>query len=429
MDATVSLDSGALRLISAFEGSGYSIYAVGGCVRDALLHRPVSDIDFAVSATPEQNKLVLRENNIRYVETGISHGTLTALVGGRAYEITTFRTDGSYSDNRRPDSVSFVSDVRYDLARRDFTVNAMAYNPREGIIDLFGGADDIDNRLIRAVGDPDTRFEEDSLRILRGLRFASVLNFEIETVTAYSMIRKSSHLKNISRDRVTDELIKLLSGTGASRILEDYSDIIFSLHSDFPKLVAAGTWGYAVKTFSRLPPNADLRLAALILFLSRSVNIQKKSITPVDISETGITGNILRSLRLKSVSCRYIRRLMQYCAAVEPRDRPGIKRVLSHLGDRFYHDLLTLRRAVFSALENDEKCRIIDKTLDTIRDIHEKNEVYTLSCLDLNGLDLKSLGYSGQRIGQTLETVLELVMDGALPNDRDAIIRYLNESR
>lgn len=136
MDATVSLDSGALRLISAFEGSGYSIYAVGGCVRDALLHRPVSDIDFAVSATPEQNKLVLRENNIRYVETGISHGTLTALVGGRAYEITTFRTDGSYSDNRRPDSVSFVSDVRYDLARRDFTVNAMAYNPREGIIDL-----------------------------------------------------------------------------------------------------------------------------------------------------------------------------------------------------------------------------------------------------------------------------------------------------
>ena len=120
---------------------------------------------------------------------------------------------------------------------------------------------------------------------------------------------------------------------------------------------------------------------------------------------------------------------MQYCAAVEPRDRPGIKRVLSHLGDRFYHDLLTLRRAVFSALENDEKCRIIDKTLDTIRDIHEKNEVYTLSCLDLNGLDLKSLGYSGQRIGQTLETVLELVMDGALPNDRDAIIRYLNENR
>ena len=190
MDSVVSLDSGAMRLISAFEKSGFSIYAVGGCVRDALLNRPVSDIDLAVSATPEQNKLVLQKNDIRYVETGISHGTLTALVGGRAYEITTFRTDGRYSDNRRPDSVNFVSDIRGDLARRDFTVNAMAYNPREGIIDIFNGADDLKSGIIRAVGDPDIRFEEDSLRILRGLRFASVLNFEIESVTAFSMMRK-----------------------------------------------------------------------------------------------------------------------------------------------------------------------------------------------------------------------------------------------
>lgn len=428
MDSVVSLDSGAMRLISAFEKSGFSIYAAGGCVRDALLNRPVSDIDLAVSATPEQNKLVLQKNDIRYVETGISHGTLTALVGGRAYEITTFRTDGRYSDNRRPDSVNFVSDIRGDLARRDFTVNAMAYNPREGIIDIFNGADDLKSGIIRAVGDPDIRFEEDSLRILRGLRFASVLNFEIESVTAFSMMRKSPLLKKIARERVTEELIKLLSGTGAARVLKNYRDIIFSIHSDFPKLVAAGTWDYAVKAFSCLPPNADLRLAALILFLSRCVNIQKKSITPVDTSETGITGNTLRSLRLKSISCRYIRRLMQYCAAAEPRDRSGIKRVLSHLGDSFYNDLLILRRAVFNSLENSERCRIIDMTLDVIRDIHDKNEVYTLASLDLNGSDLKNLGYSGQRIGQTLEMVLELVMDGVLPNDRDVIIRYLNEA-
>ena len=227
---------------------------------------------------------------------------------------------------------------------------------------------------------------------------------------------------------MTEELIKLLSGTGAARVLKNYRDIIFSIHSDFPKLVAAGTWDYAVKAFSCLPPNADLRLAALILFLSRCVNIQKKSITPVDTSETGITGNTLRSLRLKSISCRYIRRLMQYCAAAEPRDRSGIKRVLSHLGDSFYNDLLILRRAVFNSLENSERCRIIDMTLDVIRDIHDKNEVYTLASLDLNGSDLKNLGYSGQRIGQTLEMVLELVMDGVLPNDRDVIIRYLNEA-
>ena len=333
MDSVVSLDSGAMRLISAFEKSGFSVYAVGGCVRDALLNRPVSDIDLAVSATPEQNKLVLQKNDIRYAETGISHGTLTALVGGRAYEITTFRTDGRYSDNRRPDSVNFVSDIRGDLARRDFTVNAMAYNPREGIIDIFNGADDLKSGIIRAVGDPDIRFEEDSLRILRGLRFASVLNFEIESVTAFSMMRKSPLLKKIARERVTEELIKLCRVRGP-HVLKNYRDIIFSIHSDFPKLVAAGTWDYAVKAFSCLPPNADLRLAALILFF-RAASIFKKSITPVDTSETGITGNTLRSLRLKSISCRYIRRLMQYCAAAEPRDRSGIKRVLSHLGDSF----------------------------------------------------------------------------------------------
>lgn len=427
MNTEIKLDRAALYLISVFENRGFSIYAVGGCVRDALLDRPVCDIDLAVSAAPDESKRVLSKNNIQYIETGLSHGTLTAVVGGRGYEITSFRTDGTYSDNRRPDSVSFVSDINVDLSRRDFTINAMAYNPREGIIDLFGGREDIKNGVIRAVGDPDMRFEEDSLRILRGLRFASVLDFHIDPQTAKAMTRRSSLLRNIARERVTNEVMKLLSGSGAQRILENYRDIIFCMSSEFPRLVASGTWECAVRTFGLLPANPDIRLAALILFLSQSVNLNRRSIKAVDISDTSLTRRILRTFRLKSVSSNYILSLMQYVSMSEPRDRLGVKKMLFSLGNRFYTDLLKLRLAVFSCLEEKQRCAVISKTLDTVDDIEKSKEVYNISELDINGNDLKNMGYNGEKIGRLLETVLDLVMQDKLKNNREDIIRYLLE--
>ncbi|MBQ3904732.1 MAG: polynucleotide adenylyltransferase, partial [Eubacterium sp.] len=199
----------AEKLIELLCGAGYKAYAVGGCVRDSMLNRPVSDIDICTSAKPNEVESVLEENGIKFIETGLKHGTVTAVVEHTPYEITTFRTDGEYLDNRRPERVTFVSDVKDDLARRDFTINAMAYNQSEGIVDCFGGREDIENKLIRAVGNADVRFNEDALRIMRALRFSAVLGFTIEESTEKALFDNRELLKNIACERIYTELIKL----------------------------------------------------------------------------------------------------------------------------------------------------------------------------------------------------------------------------
>lgn len=179
----MKISEDAEKLINILSDNGCKAYAVGGCVRDYLLGKPEKDIDITTSAKPETVEEILKQNNIRVVETGLQHGTVTAVLNGVPYEITTFRRDGEYKDNRRPESVSFVDDVKEDLSRRDFTINAMAYNHKEGIVDLFGGKKDIDNKVIRAVGNADLRFKEDALRIMRALRFSATLCFDIEEST------------------------------------------------------------------------------------------------------------------------------------------------------------------------------------------------------------------------------------------------------
>lgn len=425
MTAPVLLDRGAEFLISLFERGGFSVYAVGGCVRDFLLNRRVSDIDLAVSASPRQSKTILESNGIQCVETGAAHGTVTAVLGGRSYEITTFRTDGAYSDNRRPDSVSFVRDINADLSRRDYTINAMAYNPKSGIIDLYGGMADLERGVIRAVGNPDKRFSEDSLRIVRGLRFASQLGFDIEAETAQAMLKKSPLLKNIARERMTAELLKLLSGESAASVLEKYKSVVLCMSVEFPRLVADGLWHYAVSAFSLLPAKPDLRLAALILFLSQSIDIKKRTINPVDITDVGAASRILRTFRLKSLTVRYIMQLMRYADKPEPNDMIGIKKMMAALGNSFYIDLLTLRCAVFGALGASERCMLINKIIDTVRGIDRRHEIYRISELDINGDDLKNMGYSGRQIGELLDTLLNLVMSSQLENSRESIVNYI----
>lgn len=425
MTEPVLLDRGAEFLISLFESEGFSAYAVGGCVRDFLLNRPVSDIDLAVSASPYRSKTILEGNGIRCVETGIAHGTVTAVLGGRSYEITTFRTDGVYSDNRRPDSVSFVGDINTDLARRDYTINAMAYNPKGGIIDPYGGVADLERGVIRTVGNPDKRFSEDSLRIVRGLRFASQLGFDIEDETAQAMIKKSSLLKNVARERMTSELLKLLSGKSAAVVLEKHKSVVLCMSVEFPRLVADGLWYYTVSTFNLLPTKADIRLSALILFLSCSIDIEKKKINPVDVTEVGAVSRILRTFRLKSLTVRYIMQLMRYADKPEPKDLIGIKKMMAALGSEFYIELLTLRCAVFGALGASERCAFINKIIDTVRDIDRRHEIYRVSELDINGDDLKNMGYSGRQIGELLDTLLELVMRSRLENSRESIVNYI----
>ena len=208
-----------LKAIALLESNGYSAYTVGGCVRDSVMGRAPNDWDMTTSAAPDETREVFKD--FHTVATGIKHGTVTVLIDSEPVEITTMRVDGKYSDNRHPESVSFTKRIEDDLSRRDFTVNAMAYNPKTGVVDPFGGQNDIKNKIIRCVGNPDTRFGEDALRILRAIRFSSVLGFDIDKKTSQSIIGNRSLLQNISKERIRVELIKMLCGQNVEKILAD----------------------------------------------------------------------------------------------------------------------------------------------------------------------------------------------------------------
>ncbi|MBP9988859.1 MAG: hypothetical protein KBT46_05100, partial [Ruminococcus sp.] len=223
------------------EESGFEAYAVGGCIRDSIMNKSPNDWDMTTSAKPEQ--IISVFSDYRTIPTGINHGTVTVLFDKNPVEITTMRIDGKYTDNRRPEKVFYTDKIEEDLSRRDFTVNAIAYNPRLGIIDPFKGCRDIKNKIITCVGNPDRRFNEDALRIIRALRFASTLSFEIEKNTADSIVKNKHLLNNIANERIRVELIKLLCGDNAEKILLDYKDIIFLI---IPEL--SQTYGFEQHT-------------------------------------------------------------------------------------------------------------------------------------------------------------------------------------
>ena len=228
-------------LIETIENAGFEAYQVGGCVRDFFMKRKCDDIDITTSAKPGDLEKILAENNIKYIETGLKHGTVTAVFDGDNFEITTYRTDGEYIDNRHPENVSFVSNIDEDLSRRDFTINAIAYNPnKDEIVDLFGGRDDIENKIIKAVGDPDRRFKEDALRIMRAIRFSSTLGFEIEENTKAALFRNKELLKNVSAERIFTELSKLLLGDNVFDVLTEYKEIIGVIIPELVPILPAG---------------------------------------------------------------------------------------------------------------------------------------------------------------------------------------------
>ena len=211
----IRMPENAKKVIETLEAAGYEAYIVGGCVRDSILGREPGDWDITTAARPEQVKALFR----RTIDTGIKHGTVTVMFGKEAYEVTTYRVDGEYSDHRRPDSVEFTANLEEDLKRRDFTINAMAYSPSAGVIDLFGGMDDLDNKVIKAVGDPLARFDEDALRILRAIRFAGQLDFTIERDTRKAMILRAQFLQDISAERIRVELDKLLTSAHPEKLM------------------------------------------------------------------------------------------------------------------------------------------------------------------------------------------------------------------
>lgn len=267
----MQINKNAEKLIRQLNNQGYEAFIVGGCVRDYLLGLTPHDTDICTNALPEQTKKCFEAYHT--FDTGIKHGTISVVCGDEVYEITTYRIDGDYSDNRHPDSVSFTRNINEDLQRRDFTVNAMAYNAEYGLVDPYGGKNDLKDKIIRCVGNPDTRFNEDALRILRALRFASVYGFSIEENTSKSIFKNADLLKNIATERVTSEFLKLICGKDAVKILDAYRETIAVIIPEITVMFnfnqnnihhSYDLWQHTLTALGTIEPNSILRMTMLL---------------------------------------------------------------------------------------------------------------------------------------------------------------------
>ena len=384
MDAR--LDAGARYIIEKLNIHGKRADIVGGCVRDCLLGKEPFDFDITTEATPDEMKEIFASE--RVIETGIKHGTLTVLYNGVPYEVTTYREDGEYLDHRHPVGDSFSKNIEEDLSRRDFTVNAIAYNERDGVTDLFGGLDDLRNGIIRAVGDPEKRFDEDALRILRAIRFSATLGFRIEKRTADAARALSVYLSDISGERIYAEWKKLVSGDFAYGVISDYPEIIEKIIGFKPMLPSESAFSSA-EPFTRI----------LALF--------------ADIPNA--------SLCYK----RYCERLRTDARTL----RIGTT-VLENLGrktDTLKDQLFALRDIGAEALAELIRLQaLFVKTCINAPDIYKLavsgRYPYTVGMLNVRGDDIISLGFCGKEVGRVLSHLLEAVISDEIPNDREALL-------
>lgn len=424
-----------LRILDRLESAGFETYCVGGAVRDSLLGINPSDWDLATSARPEEVKAAL--SGFTLLPTGARHGTLTAVLGDERAEITTFRKDGVYSDLRHPDEVVFSKNIEDDLGRRDFTVNAIAYSPRRGLIDPFCGLGDLDSRLMRAVGDPEVRFAEDPLRILRMLRFCAVLGFRAEDATAYAGIKLSGLITAVSKERLRDEMTGTLLGRDAERVLRDFSEIVFaalpnlSAMRDCPQLNphhAYGVWEHSLRTVGYSPQNPISRWAALLHDCGKpSVRTRADGVDHfyghVKASEE-ICGEVLSDLRFPKREADAIIRLVSLHGEVLPIPEKRLRKLAVNLGGEELRLLLSLIEADIMAQGTcAERLQLLHKTREDAERILKEKPAPGLRDLKIDGHDLIALGFSpSPALGAALSRLLKEVADGELPNERDALL-------
>ena len=428
--------------LSRLESAGFEAYAVGGCVRDRLMGRAPTDYDVTTSALPQETAAVFAGE--RVVETGMKHGTVTVLLDGHPLEITTFRIDGAYSDARHPDAVTFTRSLRADLARRDFTVNAMAYSARTGLVDPFGGEADVRAKILRCVGDPAARFREDALRILRCVRFSSVLGFAIDPATAAAARASRALLRTISAERVAGELKKLVCGAGVRRVVLEETDILGAV---LPEILPMRFFDqrnkhhvfdvleHCAAACEAVPPEPVLRLAALL----HDVGKPDCFFTDEDgvghfygHAERGaeITDAIGRRLRLDNESRERITLLVRrHDMRIDPEKR-SVLRCLRRFGAEFFFQLLEIKRADTLAHapgpKMDERLQRYAELKALARDAIAEEACFSLRSLAVNGRDLLDAGFApGPAVGQALETLLDAVTDGRVPNEKAALLAFL----
>jgi len=431
-----------LRLITLLESAGHAALCVGGCVRDALLGHTPADWDLCTSAQPEQMLEVLKSHDVTVHETGLQHGTVTAVVDRQPVEITTFRLDGGYTDHRRPDSVTFTDDLMADLSRRDFTVNAMAWNPAHGLADPFNGQGDLRAGLLRCVGEPSRRFGEDALRILRCLRFASVLGFDIEENTSNALLELKNSLRHVAAERIQSELTKLLCGQNVRNILLEYREVIFAVlpalrpMSGFDQRTpwhCYDIWGHTCAAVEAAPPFPILRWAALLHDCGKPSRFFLRDGVGHFHGHAEVSERMSREI-LTRLKCP--KRLIEDVAALvrqhemrllELSPVPAkLRRLLGKFGPETLLDLLELTRADVTAQAPEKLFRLAnyEPLRAQIISLAAENPCVTRKQLAVTGKDLLSLSLQGPQLGRMLDRLLEEVLEGRLTNEKDALLRF-----
>lgn len=437
-DLKIDIPIQAMKIINTLEKNGYNAYVVGGCVRDVFMGKTPSDWDITTSSSPEETIECFKGEKL--VLSGIKHGTVCIVIDEKLFEITSFRFDGKYSDNRHPDKVSFVRDINLDLSRRDFTVNAMAYSPTKGLVDPFGGLKDIKSKTLRCVGNAPLRFEEDALRIMRALRFSCTLGFEIEKNTSLALHEKRNLLSGISSERIRDELSKLLIGKNVFNVLYNFSDVIFTI---IPELSRAkntaqnckyhcfDVWTHILKTVDAVEDNIYLRLTMLFHDIGKPY-IKTTDINGIDhfkshaVISSKMAYEILKGLKFDKKTVSLVTSLILHH---DDRLYDNLNLLPQYIGEYGY-DFLKLLDKVSRAdikgqnpkyFERIQKC---DNFLEHLKKCEEENICVKISDLKIDGNDLKKLGLVGVEIGLALKKILEKVMNKELPNEKKILIEF-----
>ncbi len=426
------------RIIEKIQSAGFEAYAVGGCIRDSVMGLVPHDWDICTSAMPEETLAVLNKTNI--ITNGLKHGTVTVKFDDELYEITTFRIDGVYNDNRRPESVTFVRSLREDLARRDFTVNALAYNNDKGLCDFFGGVEDIENHIIRCVGEPDKRFREDGLRILRALRFAARLGFSVEKETAAAIHRNAELLRNISAERISNELVGIIDGEYVEKILLEYADVLCVFIPEIRKMTGFeqhnphhiyDIWTHTVKVVSHSPHGKISRLAALFHDISKPecYSTDEKGIGHFHgHPERGAekARNIMKRLKIDNKTMDKVCLLIKF-HDVRPEVNPrNVRRLISRVGAENFNSLMQLKAADAMGQNPDllnEKLDYIERLEKIFEEQTADGQQFNLKTLRINGRDLIDMGITdGKTIGRILGYLLDGVINGDLKNEHHELM-------
>lgn len=442
----IILPSEVKFILDEIHSAGYEAYAVGGCVRDSILGRIPDDWDITTSANPEQIKILFKKT----IDTGIKHGTVTVLIKKKGYEVTTYRIDGKYEDNRHPKEVTFTSNLIEDLKRRDFTINAMAYNEKEGLIDVFDGIKDIEKKVIRCVGNAEERFNEDALRIMRAIRFSAQLGYSIEDETLKAIKKLAINLKNISAERIQVELVKLLISdhpdyikkayeAGVTKVILPEFDRIMSTEQKHPHH-KYDVGAHTLFSLKEVPNDKVLRLAMLFHDIGKPIvkTIDEKGITHFHghaaYSEK-ISREIMRRLKFDNDTIYKVSNLVKYHDYGNKTDPtfPIVRKAIHKIGIDIFPLLFIVKEADLKAqsdYKKEEKKVRLQKWINIYEKIIEENQCISLKTLAITGKDLLDMGMEpGKNIGETLEYLLDLVLEDSTRNTKEYLLSQIKNRK